>query len=148
MHELVTSKPTAITDLIFLFFAFYVFGIIVWALSYLLLSLILLSLSFIAQGWATMKGFALSPIAMTMLMVSLVNLLAIGTSGDDMILSNPAVKDPDFISFNILVFALSLIRGYICVGIGFGIYKLLKQIGLIRDEARTEPELRSINQYG
>ena len=95
-----------------------------------------------------MKGFALSPIAMTMLTVSLVNLLAIGTSGDGVILSNPAVKDQDFISFNILVFALSLIWGYICVGIGFGIYKLLKQIGLIKDRGCIEAELRSINQYG
>jgi hypothetical protein len=34
-----------------------------------------------------------------------------------------------------VVLAFSLIWGYVCVGIGFGIYKLLQHLQIIRDEA-------------
>jgi hypothetical protein len=147
-NDLGPAHSMTIPNLIFLFFAFYVFGIIVWVFPYLLLSLILLALRFMAQGQATIKVFALSPIPMTILTMLSVNLLAMEASGDGMILSNPFVKDQNFIGFNILALLLSLIWGYICVGMGFGIYKLLKQRHLIKDEVHIESKLRSINPYG
>ena len=64
------------------FLAFYVFGIIFWFLPYALLSLILLVLSFISQARVTMKVFALSPLAMTLLTIAAVNLFALGADGD------------------------------------------------------------------
>jgi hypothetical protein len=133
MNELISSKLTTITDLIFPFFGFYVFGIIIWVFPYLLLSLILLFLSFRVQARAAMKAFALSPVAMTVLTIAVINLLATGASGEGSNLSNSLIRDQDFISLNILVLTFSLIWGYICVGMGFGIYKLLQRSRTISD---------------
>jgi hypothetical protein len=146
-NELESSKLTTITDLIFLFFAFYVFGIIIWVFPYLLLALILFVLSFRVQPHVAIKAFALSPVVMTILTMAAVNLLATGTSGEGTILTNSLIKDPEFISFNILVLAFSLIWGYICVGIAFGIYKLLHRSRIIWDEWNIESASRLINQY-
>jgi hypothetical protein len=146
-NELGSSKLTTITDLIFLFFAFYVFGIIIWVMPYLLLSLILLFLSFRVQARVAFKVFVLSPVAMTILTIAVMNLLATGASGDGTILSNSLIKDQDFISFNILVLAFSLIWGYLCVGLGFGIYKLLQRSRIISDEGNVESASRLIKQY-
>lgn len=148
MKELASRETTTLAGLVFLSLAFYALGIIIWVFPYLLLSLILLALSFLIQARVTMKVFALSPIAMTILTVSLVDLLALGSSEKGQILSNPLITDQDFISFNLFVLAFSLIWGYICVGLGFGSYKLLKQRNVIRDEVNTGAELRTIHQYG
>jgi hypothetical protein len=147
VNEPVFSKLTAITDLVFLFFSFYVFGMIIWFFPYLVLSVILLFLSVRVQARVAMKAFALSTIAMTILTIAVLDLMAMGTSGDGTILSNSLIRDQDFISFNILVLTLSLIWGYICVGIGFGIYKLLQRSRTIRDEWNIESASRLINQY-
>ena len=147
-EQLLSSKLTTITDLIFLFFAFYVFGIIIWVIPYFLLSLILLFLSFRVQARAAMKVFALSPLAMTILTIAVLDLMAIGFStGDGAILSNSFGRDQDFISFNILVLALSLVWGYICVGIGFGIYRLLQHSRIIRDEENIGSAARLVSHY-
>ena len=147
MNELISSKLTTITDLIFPFFAFYVFGIIIWVFPYLLLSLILLFLSVRVQARAAMKAFALSPVAMTVLTIAVINLLATGASGEGSNLSNSLIRDQDFISLNILVLTFSLIWGYICVGMGFGIYKLLQRSRIISDEGNIESASRLANQY-
>jgi hypothetical protein len=76
------------------------------------------------------------------------NLVALGTSGASTISSNPLVKDQDFISFNMLSLVLSLIWGYICVGIGFGLYKLLRHLRIMRDEKNPESQLSPISQHG
>jgi hypothetical protein len=141
------SKLTTITDLIFLFFAFYVFGIIIWFFPYLLLSVILLFLSFRVQARAAMKAFALSPIAMTILTIAVLDLMVMGTSGDGTILPNSLMMDHDSISFNILVLAFSLTWGYLCVGIGLGIYRLLQRSRTISDEEDIDSAPRLINQY-
>jgi hypothetical protein len=132
----------------FVFFGFYAFGIVFWFFPYLLLSLILLALSFITKAGITMKIFALSPIAMTILTITLLNLLALGTSDDSTILSSSLLKNQDFISFNMLSLIFSLVWGYICVGIGFGLYKLLQHLRIIRDEENAESQLRLISQHG
>jgi hypothetical protein len=146
-NELVSSKLTTITDLVFLFFMFYVFGIILWFFPYLLLSLILLFLSVRVQARAALKAFALSPIAMTILTIAVLDLMATSASGDGAILSNSLAGDQDFISLNILALTFSLIWGYICVGIGFGIYKLLQRSRTIRDEGNIDSAARLVNQY-
>jgi len=148
INEFGSSQSTTPMTSMFVFFGFYTFGIVFWFFPYLLLSLILLALSFITKAGITMKVFALSPITMTILTITLLNLLALGTSGDSTILSNPLVKDQDFISFNMLSLLFSLIWGYICVGIGFGLYKLFQHLRIIRDEETTESQLRPISQHG
>ena len=146
-EQLLSSKLTTLTDLIFLFFAFYVFGIIIWFFPYLLLSVILLFLSFRVQARAAMKAFALSPITMTILAVAVLDLMAIGSSGDGTILSNSLVRDQDFMSLNISVLTFSLTWGYICVGIGLGIYRLLQRSRIIKHEGNIASAPRLINQY-
>jgi hypothetical protein len=148
VNEFVSNSSTTPATAIFVFFGFYTFGIVVWFFPYLLLSLLLLALSFIAKVGITMKIFALSPIAMTILTITLLNLVALGTSGDSTVWSNRLVKDQDFISFNLLSLVLSLIWGYICVGIGFSLYKLLRHLRIIRDEANTQILLTPISQHG
>ena len=147
INEFASSESTTTTPM-FVFFGFYTFGIVFWFFPYLLLSQLLLALSFITKAGTTLKIFALSPIAMTILTITLLNLVALGTSGDSAILSNPLVKDQDFISFNMLSLVLSLIWGYICVGIGFGLYKLLQYLRIMRDEVNTTTPLTSIGQHG
>jgi uncharacterized membrane protein YfhO len=134
INELLSLESTTITGTLYLFLAFYVFGIVAWVFPYLLLSLVLLALSFIVQARTALKAFALSPIAMTILTLILVNLLTLSGSGNGQILSNPIEMDRGFIPFNLLVLAFSLLWGYICVGTGFGIYKLLQRSQMIRDE--------------
>jgi len=148
INEFVSSQSATPANTIFVFLGFYTFGIVIWFFPYLLLSLILLAVSFIAKVGITMKIFALSPIAMTILTITLLNLLVLGTSGDSMILSSPLVKDQDFISFNLLSLIFSLIWGYICVGIGLGLYKLLQHLRIIRNEENTELQLSPISQHG
>jgi hypothetical protein len=40
---------------------------------------------------------------------------------------------------------LSLVFGYICVGLGYGGYKLLQQFGLIVDEEKGNPEIINVS---
>jgi hypothetical protein len=134
------SGPNRVT----IFFAFYIFGIFVWIFPYLLLSLILFFWSFISQARTALKVFALSPLAMTILTIAMLNILALNNTGEAAILSNPAI-DQDYISLNILGAAFTLIWGYICVGIGFGIYKLLQRRQFIRDEDNIEFVPQPIN---
>lgn len=137
---LAVDGSQSITEIVFLFLAFYIFGIIVWILPYLLLSLILFFWSFIntAQTALKVKVFALSPLAMMILTVAVLNILTLGTSPDGTLFSSPGIIDQDFISLNLLGAAFALIWGYICVGIGFGIYKLLQRRGMIRDEETAQ----------
>jgi hypothetical protein len=147
INEFAFSESTT-TNALFMFIGFYTFGIVIWFFPYLLLSLILLVLSFIAKAGITMKIFALSPIAMTILTIALLNLVALGTSGDSTMLSNPLVKDQDFVSFNLLSLGFSLLWGYICVGIGLGLYKLLRHLRIIRAAESPESRFRPISQHG
>jgi hypothetical protein len=147
INEAVSSNTTSVADSLLLLFAFYLFGIIMWILPYALLTLILLSLSFIYQARTTLKIFALSPIAMTVFIIAWVNLLGMAAPGVGMMSSNPVANYQDFISSNLLFAVVTLIWGYICVGTGFGIYKLLQRFRIIPDEGRMESVLQPINQY-
>ncbi|MEO8357126.1 MAG: hypothetical protein ABI621_14540 [Chloroflexota bacterium] len=129
-----------------IFFAFYIFGIIVWIFPYILLSLILFFWSFISQARTALKVFALSPLAMTILTIATLNLLALNNTGEAAILSNPVI-DQDYIGLNIIGAAFTLIWGYICVGIGFGIYKLLQRQAIVREEETIESMPQPVNQY-
>jgi len=134
MDEVAYDSSTNIATILTIFFAFYIFGIIVWIFPYLLLALILFFLSFISRAKTTLKIFTFSPLAMTILTIATLNILALGTAGEGTMLSNPGIIDQDFISLNILGAAFTLIWGYICVGIGYGIYRLLQLRQIIRDQ--------------
>ena len=135
MDQFVPELPDDISFGIAVFFTSYLIGIVFWIFPYLLLSLILFFWSFIGRASTALKVFALSPLAMTLLTVATVIILDLGASGG---------MDPDFFSFIVFVVALVLVWGYICVGIGFGIYKLLRRKQLIQDEERLEATLQPV----
>ena len=137
---LAIDESRGIGELVFLFLAFYVIGILVWLVPYILLSLILFFWSFTntAQTALSVKVFALSPLAMMVLTIAVLNILTFGTSPDSTLFSSPGIMDQDFIYLNLLGAAFALIWGYICVGIGFGIHRVLQNRGMIRDEETTQ----------
>jgi hypothetical protein len=147
MNERVSSETTTLADAILLLLAFYLFGIIIWIFPYGLLALFLLCLSFISRARTTLKVFALSPIAMTVLIIAWVNLLGMGAPETGMLSSSPVVNYQDFINSNSLFAVVTMVWGYMCVGTGFGIYKLLRRLRIIRDEGKMGPALQPINQY-
>jgi hypothetical protein len=116
------------------FILFYVFGIIIWLFPYILLSLILFFSTYISQARTSLKVFALSPLAMTVLTIAVTIIFTFGGMKEGETLPIPGGFDKYLIGFNLLIGAISLIWGYICVGIGFGIYKLLQRTGIIKDE--------------
>ena len=128
-----------VLGLLFWIILFYVFGIVGWFLPYVLLSLILLILSFRSRAQVLIKVFALSPLFMTILIVILVNLWSIGSENWDMFSYNPSENLENFFGSTLWFALLTLVWGYLCVGIGYGLYKFLQRRGLIKDELLTEP---------
>lgn len=116
---------------------FYVFGIIGWFLPYLLLSIVLLVWSFRSRAEVLMKAFALSPIAMAILVVIFLSIISMSTQDWDMFSSNPLANTENFFGSPLWFVILTLVWGYICVGVGFGIYKILQGRGLIKDDVIT-----------
>lgn len=124
-----------IVDIIFLPLLFYVWGIIGWLLPYFLLALILFVWSFRSGNQVLMKAFVLSPLVMTIIILILVNALSIGNEGWSMFSPNATTNALYILGSNALFAVLTLLWGYICVGIGYGIYRLLQLQGFIKDEA-------------
>lgn len=125
------GESVSAVDVTLMFLMFYVFGIIVWIFPYILLALILFFWSFSARPNTALRVFALSPIAMTLLTVAALTIMTLGDS-------SPGMIDRDFLSLNLLYVGVTLIWGYVCVGIGYGIYRLLQKRQLLRDEANME----------
>ena len=135
LNRFTPELPGAISVGVAVFFTAYVLGIIFWILPYVLLALILFFSTFISQARMALKVFALSPLAMTLLTLATVILMGLSNSGS---------LDQDFSSFILLVIALVLSWGYICVGIGYGIYRLLQRRGTIRDEELIQTSLQPV----
>ena len=127
-----------ILGLIFWMVMFYVFGIIGWFLPYGLLSLILMIWSFKSRAQVLMKVFALSPLAMALLIVIFVSITSIGSGSGDSFSYGTTGNFENVFGSNLWFALLALIWGYICVGIGYGLYKLLQRLGWIKVEAATE----------
>ncbi len=123
-----------IAGIVLLPLLFYLFGIIGWLLPYLVLALILFLWSFRSQGQILMKAFSLSPLVMTMLVLILVNALSLDNGGWTPFSSNPTTNMLDVLGSNALFAGLTLVWGYICVGIGYGVYRILQRYGFIKDE--------------
>ncbi len=134
-----------VVNFLLVLFVFYVFGIIGWLLPYLLLALILLILSFRVGAQTLIKVFALSPV----IMAAFIMVFVIGILGDSL---TPGTLAPDIDaaggelwSSPVWFGIVSLVWGYISVAIGFGMYRLLQALPVIRDTetpmapAVTEP---------
>lgn len=117
---------------------FYVFGIIVWIFPYLLLASILFFWSFISPARTALRAYALSPLAMTLLIVATLNIIMLWNPADAAA-STFGVIDQGWVIMNAMAVGFALFWGYFCVGIGYGVFKLLKSRGLIVDEPVVEP---------
>jgi hypothetical protein len=113
-------------------FVFYVFGILGWFLPYVLLSLILLIWSFKGQAQTLVKMFALSPFAMTVIIMIFVSIV-LGSGQDPATLSPDLAANADFLGSPVWFGIVTLLWGYICVAIGWSVYLLLQRLHIIRD---------------
>lgn len=127
-----------ILGLLFWMVMFYVFGIIGWFLPYGLLSLILLIWSFRGPAKTLMRGFALSPLAMALLIVIFVSITSLGSGNWDMFSYDTTENFEYFFGSNLWFVILTLTWGYLCVGLGYGLYRLLQRLGWIKVESDTE----------
>lgn len=134
-----TTNESTIMGIMVWAMLFYVFGIIGWFLPYLLLSLVLLVWSFRARAEVLMKVFALSPLAMSALIVIVLSVISASSQDWDMFQANPLASAENFFASPLWFVILTLLWGYICVGVGFGIYKILQRRGFIKDEAGPAP---------
>jgi hypothetical protein len=130
-----------VLGLVFWTILFYLFGILGWFLPYALLAVVLLIWSFRSQAQVLMKGFAFSPFVMAVLIVLVVNLLSMGSGDWKLFSSTSTERFEDFFGSSLWFVILTLGWGYLCVGIGFGVYKFLERLGFIRDEARMDGNL-------
>lgn len=127
--------------------AFYVFGIIFWLLPYILLGLILVSLTFLLQPRVLVTLYVLSPFAMTILTLALTNLVAFMDPWQGTLASNPSLNFQDLVSFNILLVIFILVWGYICVGIGYGGYKLFQHLNVIKEDIKPDAVMLNSQPY-
>jgi hypothetical protein len=132
-NELGSEGSTAFAA-IAVFFLYYVFGILVWFLPYLLLCIILLARSFKSRAQVRIKGFALSPFGMALLVLAVVNMLSLHGEDISTIVATRAAFAEDLWGSNVVFLLLTLLWGYLCVGIGYGIYRILRGLEFIRDE--------------
>ena len=132
------GQSNSILDLLFAFAGAYLFGIVLWIVPYLLLSLILFFSSFIGSPRVMITLYALSPLAMTALTLALMNIFLFAYVGVTAFPDMPISSLQGYTESTLAVGGLSLLWGYICVCIGYGIYKLLKSRGIIRDEQALE----------
>jgi hypothetical protein len=114
---------------------FYVFGIVGWFLPYLLLSLVLLVWSFTsrAEPRVLIRVFALSPLAMAIVILFVVNVVPLAAQNPDMFSAVPTPDPGNLIVANLWYMLLALSWGYLCVGIGFSLYSVLQRRGFIKD---------------
>jgi hypothetical protein len=136
------GQSNGILDLLFTLAGAYAFGIIFWIVPYVLLALILFFSSFIASPRLMIALYALSPLAMLALTLALMNLFLFAfveaSAFPDMAVSSLRGYAVSMLAAGALV----LVWGYICVCIGYGIYRLLKIRGVIRDEQALGPALQ------
>ncbi|MGE5373554.1 MAG: hypothetical protein ACM3XO_00750 [Bacteroidota bacterium] len=130
---------TPIFDWIGRIIIFYVFGIIFWLLPYVLLFLILFGLTFKKQGKSLLYLFTLSPFAMAILMMVEAAIFSLIWPDRSAGPFDAVSSFQSSLGLVILFAIMSLAWGYICVGIGFGIYKLLRSSGILKDNFIWEP---------
>ncbi len=143
--DLISNESTTFFGLLAMFIMFYVLGILLWFLPYLILSLTLLVLSFKLRIETLQYLFLLSPFAMAilaMLEATIVSLPAWSLASPSTDLASNLKMG---IGINLMMGILSLIFGYLCVGIGFGSYKILQRFGMIKEEEKTRVEIIPVN---
>jgi hypothetical protein len=128
-----------------MFLLFYVVGIIYWLIPYLLVSLVLLLVSFRSTEKIMKAVYLLSPILMTIVIVILMTVLTITPPQGSLPTGDLISSFQDSLGTAGLFAILTLIWGYICVGLGFGIYKLLQRFEMIKAEEKINSQPMEVN---
>jgi len=148
--DLQSSGPDTFFGLIEIVFAFYVIGILFWFLPYLILSIVVLFASFRSRLEVLKYLLFLSPFAMALLIMTELAIISVATWGfsttsagfqEDIIISTAFFLLVGVLGLGIL----ALVWGYLCVGLGFGGYKILQRFGKIKDEEMTKVEIIHVN---
>ena len=143
--ELRSSEQMKVFGILEIFMMFYVFGILFWFLPYLVLSIALLLSSFTSQLKMLQYLFILSPFAMAILAMMEGTIITLSTR--ELFMSSADLLS-NFITgagFSLMMGILALVYGYICVGLGFGGYKLLQQFGILVDKENINPEIINVS---
>jgi hypothetical protein len=137
-----SENPSPIDRIIPLDFSWilslYVIGAFFWFLPYTLLALGLLVWSIHRKIRTIMQVFAVSPLILTVLIMIEINLLSILTQDSSSSLSPSNFTN--LLALNGLALGLTIAAGYLCVGIGFGLYKILMSTNVIK-ESETESQM-------
>ena len=85
--------------------------------------------------------FVLSPFAIAVLVMTEFTLLSMIIPDSALPVSGLEATFLGTVQTNILFGGVTLVWGYVCVGLGLGIYRLLKRLNVLRDEVKHEPEM-------
>jgi hypothetical protein len=132
-----TSQITsAVWDIMLMPVRVYTFGIILWFIPYTLLALGLLIWSRNKSTKAIYRIYSISPFLLLIFMIleSIVVSMNTGEMVDGM---------KSTLATSLFLGGLSLVFGYICVGIAAGLYKLLRTKNFIKEETMINNGLSS-----
>lgn len=123
-------------DIVFMPAMFYLLGILLWFFPYTILAIILWVWSRNKPLDVLRKMGLISPILLAFLMVAEMGFLFIATNDLAGFVEN-------VLAYSAFLGGLSLVFGYFCVGIAFGIFKILQQRGKISLQ-NISPEISEI----
>lgn len=133
-------------DLLQAFLLFYIIGILFWFIPYLVLSITLLLISFKCRLETMKYLFILSPFAMAMLVMLEAAIILLPAAGpvNAMASIDLASRFKDSTVVNLIIGALAVVWGYLCVCLGLAGYKLLQRFGKIKEDEKTHFEIASV----
>jgi hypothetical protein len=143
--DLRSSGPDTFLGVLEIVILFYLIGIVLWFLPYLVLSIAMLLISYKISLERLQYVLILSPFAMAILAMMEATLVSLPAGGFASPSADLATKFMTGIGINLMMGILSLVYGYICVGLGFAGYKLLQHFGKIKEEEKTNVEIMNIN---
>ncbi len=154
--DLRPNGPDTFLGLVEIAILFYLIGILLWFLPYLVLSIAMLVISYKVRLETLQYIFLLSPFAMAILAMMEATLVSLPSGGyappsTDLTSSFTTGIGMNLlmgIGINLMMGILALVYGYICVGIGFAGYKLLQRFGKIREEEKINTEMLNANSQG
>jgi len=143
--DLRSNEPNTFLGALEIVILFYVIGIVLWFLPYLVLSIAMLLISYKIHLEMLQYVLILSPFAMAILAMMEATLVSLPAGGFASPSADLATNFMTGIGINLMMGILSLVYGYICVGLGFAGYKLLQRFGKIKEEERKNVEITNVN---
>jgi len=141
LPDLQTASDTpTLVAVVGVFLLFYVIGIIYWLIPYLLISLVLLLISFRSTERVLRTVYLLSPFLMAIVILIVVTTLTITPPEGSLLISGLTSNFQDSVGTGVLFAIITLVWGYICVGLGFEGYKLLQHFGKIKEDKKINSE--------